>query len=207
MKGKVLGKIEKPTVESYRKEGKRKLFVVPLFVRSKGEGDFPLEFANKLRKYWKQVEARIGELEAKLGKIEKIYCEMVDREGEEALKVIWQMDEDLGRMIKSFVERGAKVAQIEDKNLLEEHFDLVRCLSIGLKTVKISGVIAQLFSENLRERIKFISNKIKDDLEPGQVGVLFIRESSFLDFPQDVEVFKVFPPALDEVKRYIQDKT
>ncbi|MBC7190528.1 hypothetical protein H5U35_10095, partial [Candidatus Aerophobetes bacterium] len=160
MKGKILGKIEKPTVESYKKEGKRKLFVVPLFVRSKGEENFSLELVNKLRKYWKQVEARIEELESKLGKIEKIYCEMVDREGEEALKIIWQMDDDLGKMIRSFVDKGAKIAQIEDKNLLEEHFDLVRCLSAGLKTVKISGIIAQLFSENLKERIKFISNKI-----------------------------------------------
>jgi hypothetical protein len=38
------------------------------------------------------------------------------------------------------------------------------------------------------------------------VALLFIREGHLVQFPQDIEVFMVAPPALDEIHRWARDR-
>jgi hypothetical protein len=49
---------------------------------------------------------------------------------------------------------------------------------------------------------KRISETLKDD----EAGLLFIREEHSVQFPGDVEVFSIFPPALDEIHRWYRDQ-
>ena len=74
-----LGKIEKPAVAEFNAE--RKLYFVPLiFSASKLEA----ELQEKIDRYWHQVEAQVANLEAKFGRVNKVYHEMVHVSGEDA---------------------------------------------------------------------------------------------------------------------------
>ena len=39
-----------------------------------------------------------------------------------------------------------------------------------------------------------------------EAGLLFIREEHSVQFPSDIEVFSIFPPALDEIHRWYRDQ-
>lgn len=200
---KTLGKIEKPSVEQYRDSGKRKLYMIPLFLPGAAE-DRLIEYQNKLRKYWKQVESRISRLEEKMGKIEKVYHEMVDKEKEEGEKIIQQMSGGSWRITKELLDKGAVLRPVEDSQLIQEHFDWVRCLSIGFKTERARAVISSMFSESLKRRDEYISKRLDKDLQRGEIAVLFIRQNNFLEFPSDMEVFRILPPALQELRSSLE---
>jgi hypothetical protein len=38
------------------------------------------------------------------------------------------------------------------------------------------------------------------------VALLFIREGHLVQFPRDIDVFSVAPPALDEIHRWARDR-
>jgi len=44
-------------------------------------------------------------------------------------------------------------------------------------------------------------------LKADETAILFIREGHAVQFPQDIEVFSVAPPALDEIRRWLRDRT
>lgn len=204
MNRKVLGKIEKPSVEKYKASGKkRRVYMVPLLLPG-GKEDLLREYQNKLKKYWKQVEVQLDELQQKIDKVKKIYYEMVDKDGEEGAKIIQQLDEISWKIVKELITRGASLKGIEDSTLLQEHLDWVRCLSLNLKTPRVRTLISSFFSQSLKQRDQYISKKIDEDLKQEETAVLFIRENNFLEFPSDVEVFRVFPPALDELHHCLE---
>jgi len=108
MNRKVLGKIEKPSVEEYRRDDKkRRIYLVPLFVSPRES--LRQDYQNKVKKYWKQVEARISDLEEKIGKVKKIYCEMVDKSGKEGEEIVKRMDEILWKVVKNFLDKELQV--------------------------------------------------------------------------------------------------
>jgi hypothetical protein len=39
------------------------------------------------------------------------------------------------------------------------------------------------------------------------MAILFIMEGHMIQFPQDIEVFSVAPPALDEIHRWMRDQS
>ncbi len=203
MSKEVLGKIQKPSIEDYKKSGRRKLYLVPFFLPGADKELFRV-YQNKLLKYWKQVESRINLLEEKLGKIKKVYHEMVDKDGEEGAKIIQQISEASWKIVKELLDKGAKLQGIEDPQLVQEHLDWVRCLSSNLQTNRVSAIISSFFSESLRKRDEYISKKIDQDLKKEEIAVLFIRENNFLNLPSDIEVFRIYPPALEELRSFLQ---
>ena len=81
-----LGKIEKPAIAEFKAE--RKLYFVPLiFSASKLEA----ELQERIDRYWHQVEAQIANLEAKFGRVNKVYHEMVPVSGEDGVKAIEEL--------------------------------------------------------------------------------------------------------------------
>jgi hypothetical protein len=51
-----------------------------------------------------------------------------------------------------------------------------------------------------------MAKKISETLEDDEAGLLFIREGHSMQFPGDVEVFSIFPPALDEIHRWLREQ-
>ena len=62
-----------------------------------------------------------------------------------------------------------------------------------------------MYLENLKNRYAYISNRINESLGNNEVGILLINERHQVQFPTDVEVFYVSPPALDEYRRWLQN--
>ncbi len=104
------------------------------------------------------------------------------------------------------MQNGDKLKCIEDTKLLEEVMDWERCLMIGFLSDKVATKVYEFFGEASRRRYQYISKAIDETLKDGDVALLFIREGHLVQFPKDVDVFSVAPPALDEIHRWARDR-
>lgn len=126
-----LGKIEKPEVEQLKKG--RKLYFVPLII-SVGEEDVELDL--KIGKYWDEVETQLSNLEANLGKVTRIFHEMISAEGEEGEKTIGSLCPDSLKIAHKRIEAGAALSPVENTEILLEYMDWGRCLNVELQSQK-----------------------------------------------------------------------
>ena len=196
-----LGKIEKPTVEQFKKE--RKLFFVPLiFSLPETERDF----AEIIGRYWDDVDTQIDNLEAKLGNVSKIFHEMVPEGGEPGSKVIQELNSAGYKVVQSRLEKGAVVQPIEDIDLFTEFMDWNRCMSIGLQNRKVIAKVYESYSEVLARRNDDIVKKLNESLKEKEIGILIMREGHHVQFPSDIDVFYISPPSLDELKRWLRKR-
>jgi len=60
------------------------------------------------------------------------------------------------------------------------------------------------YSESNKSRYEHIAERIDATLGEGQVGLLMISEGHQVQFPGDIEVFYVSPPALDDFRSWLQ---
>jgi hypothetical protein len=77
---------------------------------------------------------------------------------------------------------------------------------MGFLSDKVAKTVYTAFNEASRKRYQQISKTIDETLKEGDVALLFIREGHMVQFPQDVDVFSVAPPALDEIHRWARDR-
>jgi hypothetical protein len=195
-----LGKIEKPSTEEFKKG--RKLFFVPLVYKAK---ESPEDYLEKVREYWKQVEEQLADLELKLGKVSKVYHELVSSSGDDGIKAIEKLNEGSYQIARSRVERSARMEAVEDGEVLTEFMDWGRCLAIGLQNQKVLDTVYQAYVEAGKKRNESISKRLDETLKPDESGLLFMREGHQVQFPAGIEVFYVSPPALDEINRWLRD--
>lgn len=196
-----LGKIEKPTVESFGK--RRKLLFVPL-IFSAPEPE--AEFLEKVLKYWDEVDAHIAGLESKLGAVKQVYHELIPVGGEQGCKAIEELNSSSYQVVRARLDRGAVVQPIEDVDSLTEFMDWGRCLAVGLQNQKVIATVLESYSGARTRRNQSIAKKIDDTLKEGDVGILLMREGHEIQFPPDIEVFYIAPPRLDEIKRWLRDR-
>ena len=196
-----LGKIEKPSVEEF-KEG-RKLYFIPLIHR--GE-DSPDEYVIKFNKYWEQVEKQIADLEAKLGGVKRIYHELVPAVGDDGIKAIEELCDRSCKIVRNCLEKGAQLEAAEEADVLTEFMDWSRCLMIGLQNQRVISQIYQSYLDITKKRNEYIANKIDETLQKGETGILVMRENHQVQFPTDIQIFYVAPPALDEIKRWLRER-
>jgi len=196
-----LGKINKPEAGSFKHT--RKLFLVPLIYSSK---DAPAEYTEKFELYWQQVDEHIENLEAKLGKVSRIYHESITGTDENSLKLMEKLNPKSSGIAKNRVDKGAKIELIEDRLLAEECMDWERCLLIGLFSETAIKKVSEFYVEAARKRYDYISKRIDTTLKDDEIAVLFIREGSVIQFSKDIEVFSVSPPALDEIHRWLRSR-
>jgi len=196
-----LGKIEKPLTEGF-KTG-RKLYFIPLVYPSK---EAQAEYLDKCNKYWEQVEHQIEDLELKLGKVKRIYHEFIPVGGEEAAKQVKQLNERSGQIIQNRLDAGAKLEATETPEILTEFMDWARCLSIGLQNRDVFTKVYEFHQEANKQRNEHIARQIDETLGEDEVGILLMREGHEVQFPSDIQVFYVAPPALDEIKRWLRDQ-
>lgn len=196
-----LGKIEKPTVESIKKG--RKLFFVPLVFRS---DEPPDEYLEKYETYWEQVQNQLFELAVKLGDVNRIYHELIAAAGEEGAKVLKDLNEKSHRIVETFMEKKASFEGLEENETLTEFMDWNRCLMIGLQSPKVVTRVYDAYVETSKKRNELLAKKIDETLKPDEIGILIMRENHQMQFPADIQVFYVAPPALDEIKRWLRDR-
>jgi len=197
-----LGKVEKPEAEHFT--SKRKLCLVPLIFSSE---DAPAEYLGKFNLYWEQVSQHVANLESKIGRVSHIYHESITSAGEEGLKVMEKLNPPCCQIARDKCQSGAVLEATEDEELAEESIDWQRCLLIGFISQRVAKMVSEFYMEALRKRYEHIARRIDETLEDSEVGMLFIQEGHLVQFPRDIEVFSVAPPALDEIYRWQRDRS
>ena len=198
---KELGKIKKPLAEEFNKG--RKLYFIPLIYCGKKPEAEELETFNK---YWNQVETQMNDLERKLGVANKIYHELIPVGGDEGAKAIKELSDKSYQTIKNRLDKGAQLEAIEEGELLTEFMDWSKCLAVGLQSQKAFTKIYESYTEASKRRNEYIARQIDETLKANETGILFMVEGHQVQFPPDIQVFYVSPPALDEIKRWLRDR-
>ncbi|APV44139.1 hypothetical protein Dform_00791 [Dehalogenimonas formicexedens] len=196
-----LGKIQRPEVSTFK--GKRKLYVVPLLYRWP---EAPKEYVSLFDKYWKDVESQLKHLEQRIGAVKQIYHEGIDDTGEESFKALEEYNPSSYNLSRAFIERGAVLNSIEERELISETMDWERCIMMGFSSAKVAKLVTEQYREAMKNRYDHIVRQIDETLDPDEAGVLFIREGHPIQFPRDIEIFSVFPPSLDEVHRFMRNR-
>ena len=195
-----LGKIEKPEIESYT--NKKKLYLVPLVYT--GENS-PPEYVELYELYWKQVDEHLNNLESRMGAITRIYHESLTVGSESDVKILEKLNAKSYLLVKGRMREGVSLDVIEDKSLVEECVDWERCLTMGLISESVMRKIYDYFIDATKKRYEHITKRITETLKPGEQALLLIREGHMVQFPPDIDVFHVSPPALNELHRWLRD--
>ncbi len=194
-----LGEIEKPPAEGFKAD--RKLFFVPLILVPR---EPQVDLQEMVSRYWDQVQEHIRNLEMKLGEVSRVYHELIPVGGEEAAKAIEELSAESHQVVKSGLDKGAELQPIEDSELLTELMDWTKCLAVGLQNQVVFNTVYESFVQVQKRRNEHIAKQIDDTLKGGETGVLLMREGHQVQFPSDIQVFYIAPPALDEIKRWIR---
>jgi hypothetical protein len=196
-----LGRIERLAVERF-KQGK-KLYLVPIVYSGEGA---PNDYKERCSRYWQQVTEHLTNLASKIGKVSRVYHESVFQSGEDGMKALERLNSGSYKIARTQCDNGAVFEAIEEKELLGEVTDWQRCLMLGFMSDKVANKVSEYYVEAARKRNEFMARKISETLKDDEAGLLFIREGHSVQFPTDIEVFSIFPPALDEMRRWLRDE-
>jgi hypothetical protein len=145
-------------------------------------------------------------LASKIGKVNRVYHESIFQCGEDGIKAMERLNPSSYQIAKTQCDNGAILEAIEERELFEEVMDWQRCLMLGFISDKVASKVSEFYVEAARKRNEFMAKKISETLKDDEAGLLFIREEHSVQFPDDVEVFSIFPPALDEIHRWLRDQ-
>mgnify|MGYP001045277761 CR=1 FL=1 len=197
-----VGRIEKPPAERFKQS--KKLYLIPLIYSNEGAPD---EYKEKYGRYWQQASEQLVNLEAKIGKVRRVYHELISQYGEDGLKLVEGLNPDSYKIAKSKCDNGAILEAVEEEELVEEVMDWERCMMLGLVSKRVASKISEFYFEASGKRYEFMTKKLEETLKDNEAGLLFITEGHRLQFPAGIEVFSVFPPALDEIHRWLRDRS
>ena len=195
-----LGRISRPSVDQY--QGRRKLLLVPLVY---GPPTADPEGAAVLQNYWEQAQTQVAALEPALGQLQHVYHESLTAGGEEGLEQLEAADQRSHRLIRDKCQAGAVLEATEDLDILLETLDLQRCLMMPLASPSVAAKLQEWYGESNRRRYEHIAGQLDATLGEDSVGLLLISERHQVQFPPDIEVFYVSPPALDDFRRWMQN--
>ncbi len=195
-----LGRIQRPSASQY--DGRRKLLLVPLVYGP--QADNP-EGAAVLQNYWEQMQTQVDALETALGGLQHIYHESLTVGGDEGLEQLGAADQRSHGFVAGKTNSGAVLEATEDMDVLLETLDLQRCMMIPLASTSVASKLQEWHSDSNRQRYEHIASQIDSTLGENETGLLMISERHQVQFPNDIEVFYVSPPALDEYRRWIQN--
>ena len=198
--GQELGRISRPGADQYR--GRRKLILLPLLYSP--AADDP-EGAAALQNYWQQAQTQVAALENALGGLRRIYHESVTEGASGGLEQLKAGDLRSHGLISLKCDDGAALEATEDIEILLETLDLQRCLMMPMASQTVAARLQEWHAETNRRRYEHIAGRIDSTLEEDGVGLLLISERHSVQFPPDIEVFYVSPPALDDFRRWLQN--
>jgi len=197
-----LGKIERLEAERFRLG--KKLYLVPLVYSS---DEAPDEYKEKHARYWQQAAEQLHNLASKIGNVVRVYHESVYQDGEEGIKAAERLNPSSHQIARDQCNRGATFEPLETKELLEEVMDWQRCLMLGFISESVERKVFEFYYEAARKRDQAMAQRIRETLKDDEAGLLFIREGHSVQFPADIEIFSVVPPALDEIHRWYRDQS
>ena len=195
-----LGRIQRPTASQY--DGRRKLLLVPLIYGPQADDAVGAEV---LQNYWEQMQTQVDALEAALGGLQHIYHESLTVGGNEGLEQLGAADQRSHGFIAAKTLSGAVLEATEDMDVLLETLDLQRCMMIPLASANVGSRLQEWHADSNRQRYEHIADQIDSTLGENETGLLLISERHQVQFPGDIEVFYVSPPALDEYRRWFQN--
>ncbi len=196
-----LGRVEKPAADSFR--DRRKLLVVFLVYPYE---DAPDGYAERCERYWNQVGEQVRSLEARLGPVKHVYHESVYEAGDKGLELLEQLNRYSHQVSRACADSGATFEALEEREIAAELSDLGRFMMFGFASNRIGQLVRDLHSQAEKKRKEHVTGVIDSTLESDDVGLLFASERHGLQFPSDIEVFSVVPPALDELHRWLRDE-
>jgi hypothetical protein len=196
-----LGKIERLEAERF-KQGK-KLYLVPLVYSTE---EAPDEYKEKCNRYWQQVSEQLANLASKIGRVNWVYHESIFQSGDDGVKAMERLNPSGYQIAKTQCDNGAIFETVEEEELFEEVMDWQRCLMLGFMSDKVASKVSEFYVEAAKKRNEYIAKKISETLKEDEAGLLFIREEHSVQFPSDIEVFSIFPPALDDIHRWYRDQ-
>jgi hypothetical protein len=199
--GEELGRIDKPSVESFGEE--RKLFVVPLLFSG---DDAPVEYLEKYELYWQQVGEHLARLEESLGRVQRVYHESLASGGDEGLALLEKLNAGSCGIAREKCRNGALLEATEDRDLAEESMDWERCLLLGFMSQKVVRAVGGFYVEASNRRYEHIARRIDETLGAGERAILFIGERHRLQFPKNMQIFSVSPPVLDQIHRWLRER-
>lgn len=196
-----LGQISKPNAEDFIR--KRKLYCVANMYSVE---DAPDDYKKLVNTYWDEVVGQIEKLEA-AGKIKKVFCEIISRQGEEALDIWSKINERIPQIIKKKVEEGGTLVPLESEEILGPYTDWGNCLRV-VYTKEVFTKVLEFYSEFSRKRLEHILNIIEGNLSEAEAGLLIMKDEDRmkLQFPRDIEVFLITPPSYDDIMRWFREK-
>lgn len=197
-----LGRIERPAADSFRNQ--RKLLVVFLVYPYEGA---PPGYLERCERYWGQIGEQIGSLEARIGPVKHVYHESVYEAGEKGIELAGRLNRYSHEISAGRVACGATFEAFEERELAAELSDLGRFLMLGFASSKVAQLVRDLHTQADKKRNEHVIGVVDSTLKPEEVGLLFVSEGHRLQFPPDVEVFSVVPPALDELHRWLRDES
>lgn len=195
-----LGRVERPAAERYR--GRRKLLLAPLVYSPQADD---VEGAAALQSYWAQMQTQVAALAASIGPLRHLYHESVTAEGDEGLALLEAGDRRSYEFIAARMQEGAALEATEDIDMLLETLDWQRCLMLPLASPAAAARLQEWHTEANRARYDHIARRIGATLGEDELGLLLISERHQVQFPSDIEVFYISPPALDDFRRWLQN--
>lgn len=198
-----IGRINRPASANY--QGKRKLLLAPLINLAAPAESVPAEGAEILERYWEQVDVQVRAVQNALGSITHVYHENLPEGGAAGLGYLEATGQGSHGLASLLVEAGAVLEATESMEILAENLDLQRCLMQPLMSPAVASRLQEWFGEANHRRYEFVAEAIDTTLGDDETGLLLINERHQVQFPGDIEVIYVAPPALDEFKRWLQN--
>ena len=196
-----LTQIPKPEATLYKE--RRKLFLVPIFLFP---AEMPDEIQQLLGRYWSEVRDHVNSLERSLGAIVHVYHEALASDGEEGMSQVEALNPKGHSFVSAMCQSTARLEATDDMEALQESTDWQRCITIGLMSEKVRSTAFEGYQEATKRRYEHIGSRIDETLKENEAGVLFIAEGHQVQFASDIQVFYVAPPALDAIKRWMNDR-
>ena len=198
-----LGRITRPATANY--QGKRKLLLAPLVHLAVPAESTPADGAEILARYWDQVDVQVRAVQNALGSVTHVYHENLPEGGDAGLGYLEMSGQGSHKLTAGLVDAGAVLETTESMEILAETLDLQRCLMQPLMSPAVAGQLQEWFGEANHRRYEFVADAIDTTLGEDETGLLFINERHQVQFPPDIEVIYIAPPALDEFRRWLQN--
>ena len=200
-----LSRIPRPAVGNY--QGKRKLLLAPLISPPVPPDAMPPEGVEIMERYWNQVDVQVRAVQNALGSVSRVYHESIPEGGPDAMEYLEATGQPSHGLTKILTDAGATLEPTESMEILAESLDLQRCLMQPLMSMAVASRLQEWFGEASRRRYEHIAATIDATLPEDETGLLLINERHQVQFPGDVEVIYIAPPALDEFRRWLQNWT